>query len=103
MCFCVSVFFVFSFDGFIVGDNGDLLWLELFLLDLLDDIGYMVFMNDIDVIVMGCNMYDMVINFDLWLYVGKWMVVMMCCELVLCYGEELFDGMFVVLFEQLVK
>ncbi|HIE4198173.1 MULTISPECIES: dihydrofolate reductase family protein [Burkholderia] len=99
----VSVFLALSLDGFIAGDNGDLSWLEPFSSDSPDDTGYTALMNDIDVIVMGRNTYDTVINFDPWPYAGKRMVVMTRRELASRHGEEPFDGTLAALLEQLAK
>ncbi|MDI9650922.1 dihydrofolate reductase family protein [Burkholderia cenocepacia] len=99
----VSVFLALSLDGFIAGDNGDLSWLEPFSSDSPDDTGYTALMNDIDVIVMGRNTYDTVINFDPWPYAGKRMVVMTRRELASRHGEEPFDGTLAALLERLAK
>ncbi|WP_320338896.1 MULTISPECIES: dihydrofolate reductase family protein [Burkholderia] len=97
----VSVFLALSLDGFIAGENDDLSWLEPFSSDSPDDTGYTALMNGIDVIVMGRNTYDTVINFDPWPYAGKRMVVMTRRELASRHGEEPFDGALATLLDRL--
>lgn len=97
----VSVFLALSLDGFIAGENDDLSWLEPFSSDSPDDTGYTALINDIDVIVMGRNTYDTVINFDPWPYAGKRMVVMTRRELASRHGEEPFDGALATLLDRL--
>jgi dihydrofolate reductase len=73
----ISVYIATSLDGFIARENGNLDWL----LSGGDgegreDYGYKVFMDTVDVLVMGRNTYDKVLTFGDWPYGTKHVVVL---------------------------
>ncbi|MCP9236026.1 dihydrofolate reductase family protein [Lewinella sp. JB7] len=64
-----TVYIAKSLDGFISGKNGTLDWLESVPNPAQEDMGYSVFMKEIDAIVMGRNTFETVLNFDIdWPY-----------------------------------
>ena len=67
--FTGSVFIATSLDGFIARTDGDIDWL----MDNDDpgDTGYINFMSEIDLLVMGRGTYEKAITFDSWPYSGR--------------------------------
>ena len=61
------VFIATSLDGFIARPDGDIDWL-LQRDDQTEDHGYLAFIADKDVIVMGRGSYEKVLTFDTWFY-----------------------------------
>lgn len=61
------VFIATSLDGFIARPDGDIDWL-LQRDDQSEDHGYLAFIADKDVIVMGRGSYEKVLTFDTWFY-----------------------------------
>ncbi len=78
MTITASVYIATSLDGFIARENGTIDWL----LDANasvspgEDCGYAEFMSTIDVLVMGRNTYEQVVQFEPWPYEGKRVVVL---------------------------
>ncbi|WP_017306042.1 dihydrofolate reductase family protein [Spirulina subsalsa] len=79
----ITSYIATSLDGFIARTNGDLDWLN----DPdysstssdgteIEDYGYQMFMNSVDVMVMGRNTYEVVLSFDFWPYGHKKIVVL---------------------------
>lgn len=58
----LKLFFACSIDGYIAKRNGDVAWLERFS-QMGEDYGYMEFMDDIDVVVIGRKSYEKVLGF----------------------------------------
>ena len=67
--FTGSVFIATSLDGFIARPNGDIDWL----MENGDpgDTGYVNFMSEIDLLVVGRGTYEKALTFDSWPYVGR--------------------------------
>lgn len=67
--FTGSVFIATSLDGFIARSNGDIDWL----MENGDpgDTGYLDFMSEIDLLVMGRGTYEKALTFDSWPYIGR--------------------------------
>ena len=63
------VFIATSLDGFIARPSGDIGWL----IENGDpgDTGYIDFMSEVDLLVMGRGTYEKAITFDSWPYVGR--------------------------------
>ena len=77
----ISVYIATTVDGFIARENGELDWLpgsdgvvEPGLED--EDFGYQVFMDSVDVLVMGRNTYELVISSGFWPYADKRVIVL---------------------------
>lgn len=49
------LYIVVSLDGYIVDENGSVEWLEF--IDSEGDVGYEVFFDNVDIVVMGWMMY----------------------------------------------
>lgn len=88
----VSVFMGLSLDGYIAGENGDLSWLTEIAPDPPEQTGYTAFFDDIDVLVLGRNTYDIVLPFETWPYVGKKVVVLTHRPLEPQHGETAYEG-----------
>ncbi|MBF0286784.1 MAG: dihydrofolate reductase [SAR324 cluster bacterium] len=73
-----SVFIATSLDGFIARTDGSLDWLDKANANVPagEDCGYHVFMESIDVLVMGRNTYEKVRSFGGWPYGSKPVVVL---------------------------
>lgn len=71
-----SVYIATSLDGFIAREDGDLDWLEENGGETAEDYGYQQFMDTVDVLVMGRNTYEKVLNFGEWPYGAKPVVVL---------------------------
>jgi dihydrofolate reductase len=73
-----SVFIAMSLDGFIARKDGSLDWLDSATATAPkgEDCGYQVFMDTVDVLVMGRNTYEKVLTFCEWPYKEKAVVVM---------------------------
>jgi dihydrofolate reductase len=72
-----SVFIATSLDGFIARANGDLDWLTgAQSASTEQDYGYKEFMDTVDTIVMGRNIFELVLTFDTWPYSSKKVVVL---------------------------
>ena len=74
----VSVFIATSLDGFIARENGDIDWLNAANETVTkgEDCGYAVFMESVDVLVMGRNTYEQVLSFGEWPYQNKPVIVL---------------------------
>lgn len=73
----VIVYIVISVDGFIVCNNGGIDWLfSVGDIDSSEDYGYQEFIDLVDVFVMGWNIYELVLFFDLWFYGEKLVFVL---------------------------
>ena len=64
----VSVFIAISLDGFIARPDGDVTWLHKSEKLAGEDYGYEKFMEPVDVIVMGRNSFQKVLEFGDWPY-----------------------------------
>lgn len=73
-----SVFVATSLDGFIARPDGSIDWLDEAnaLMPSGEDCGYGVFMQSIDVVVMGRHTFEQVLTFDAWPYGEKRVVVL---------------------------
>ncbi|NQV15060.1 dihydrofolate reductase [bacterium] len=73
-----SVFIATSLDGFIAGPNGELDWLDAANTSVPDgeDCGFQVFMDSIDVLIMGKKTYEQVMAFAEWPYGSKQVIVL---------------------------
>jgi dihydrofolate reductase len=65
-----SVFIATSLDGFIARENGELDWLDTANATVPEgeDCGFVDFMDNIDVLVMGRKTYEKVLSFGMWPY-----------------------------------
>lgn len=74
----ISAFIAISLDGYIARAQGELDWLEQANARIppSEDCGYLAFMQDIDVLVMGRRTYEKVLTFGAWPYGGKQVIVM---------------------------
>jgi dihydrofolate reductase len=77
----VSVYVATSLDGFIAREDGSLDWLpgadpEKQSGAETEDYGYRVFMDTVDVLVMGRKTYEKVLSFGMWPYEDKRVVVL---------------------------
>ncbi|MFC1523724.1 dihydrofolate reductase family protein [Thermodesulfobacteriota bacterium] len=65
-----SVFIATSLDGYIARENGSLDWLDVAnaIVPEGEDCGYSLFMETIDVLVMGRITYEKVLSFGMWPY-----------------------------------
>ncbi len=81
----ISIFIAQSLDGYIARRDGDLDWLNAEASG--DDYGYSVFVNSVDVIIIGRNTFDKCMSFDSWPYSGTKVIVLTTKELIL--PEEL--------------
>ncbi len=88
----VSVFLGLSLDAYLAGTDGDLSWLSAVASDPPEDTGYQALMDDIDVLVMGRNTYDTVLQFEPWPYQDKHVVVLTHRPLPARHGETAHDG-----------
>lgn len=76
----ISAFIATSLDGFIARPDGSIDWLTNPDYEIPEqDFGYQLFMNSVDVLVMGRNTYEKVLTFDEWPY-GDKPVVVLCHE-----------------------
>ena len=73
-----SVFIAASLDGFIAGENGELDWLDAAnaLVPEGEDCGFQAFFETVDVLIMGRNTFEKVLQFDTWGY-GKTRVIVL--------------------------
>jgi len=78
-----SVYIATSLDGYIARADGGLDWLSLDSLPGDEDYGYRVFMDSVDVLVMGRHTFDTVLTFGDWPYGDKPVVVLTSRELAL--------------------
>lgn len=78
MTLCCSVFIASSLDGFIARQDGAIDWLERAngAVTPGEDCGYAAFMRSVDLLVMGRNTFDKVMEFPQWPYADKpvWVV-----------------------------
>ena len=74
----LSVFIASSLDGYIARENGDIDWLMKFNTKIPDgeDCGYSEFMKSIDILVLGRNTFNKVLEFGEWSYKDKKVIVM---------------------------
>ena len=77
----VSVFIATTLDGYIARENGTLDWLpgaesEIDISSENEDSGFITFMNQIDVLVMGRNTYEFVLSSGQWPYGNKRVIVL---------------------------
>ena len=73
----VSVYIASSLDGCIAGKNGEIDWLHNPAYSLPgEDFGYSDFMQSVDVIAMGKNTFEKVLEFSEWPFAGKRVVVL---------------------------
>lgn len=74
----VSVFIATSLDGFIAREDGAIDWLMEANAGVPagEDCGYSVFMQGVDVLVMGSGTYEQVCRFEPWPYEGKRVIVL---------------------------
>lgn len=73
----ISAFIATSLDGFIARLDGNIDWLTNPDYEIPEqDFGYQLFMNSVDVLVMGRNTYEKVLAFDEWPYGDKHVVVL---------------------------
>lgn len=70
-----SVYIATSIDGYIARKDGSLDWLE-YVHTGNEDYGFKTFMDSIDAVILGRNTYEVVSNFDEWLYKGKRAIVL---------------------------
>jgi dihydrofolate reductase len=80
-----SVFIATSLDGYIARRDGSIDWLEKAnkILPPGEDCGYNIFIESIDIIVMGWNTYDSVRKFDERPYEDKQVIVLTSRQLVI--------------------
>ena len=76
-----SVYIATTLDGFIARENGDLDWLPgsdvgSELQDAGDDFGYSKFIDSVDALIMGRNIYEMVLSSEQWPYGSKRVIVL---------------------------
>lgn len=73
-----SVFIATSLDGYIARDNGDIDWLNEAnqVVPEGEDCGFFVFMEAVDVLVMGRNTFEKVLSFGQWPYGDKPVIVL---------------------------
>ena len=72
-----SLYIAQSIDGFIARPDGDIDWLSQFDDSGGDeDYGYHAFLDTVDVIVMGSGTYEKVLDFDIWPYLDKHVIVL---------------------------
>lgn len=76
-----SVYIATTLDGFIARENGDLDWLpgsygEVDVNAENEDFGYNVFIDSVDVLVMGRNTYELVLSFGPWPYGTQRVIVL---------------------------
>jgi len=73
----VSVYIASSLDGYIAGTKGEIEWLHDPAYALPgEDFGYSDFMQSFDVIAMGKNTFEKVLEFSEWPFAGKRVVVL---------------------------
>lgn len=74
----ISAYIATSLDGFIARKDGNIDWLNKAssVVPSGEDCGFKVFMDSVDVMVMGRNTYDQVVSFDPWPYGKKQVVVL---------------------------
>lgn len=73
----ISAFIATSLDGFIARPDGNIDWLTDPSYDIPEqDFGYQVFMDSVDVLVMGRNTFEKVLTFDEWPYANKPLIVL---------------------------
>ncbi len=73
----ISAFIATSLDGFIARPDGSIDWLTDPDYEIPgQDFGYQIFMNSVDVLVMGRNTYEKVLTFGEWPYGNKPVVVL---------------------------
>ena len=74
----VSVYIATSRDGFIAGNDGALDWLNEANASVPDgeDCGFHVFMDSVEVLIMGRKTYELVLSFGEWPY-GRTPVVVL--------------------------
>jgi dihydrofolate reductase len=70
-----SVFIATSLDGYIARANGDIDWLMAYE-NIDEDYGYRVFMDTVDVLVMGRHSFEKVRTFGAWPYGDTRVVVL---------------------------
>ena len=70
-----SVYIAVTQDGFIAREDGDVEWLEQYSQEN-EDYGYHDFMESVDVLILGRNTFEKVVNFGDWAYGDKTVVVM---------------------------
>jgi len=99
----VSLFLGLSLDGFIAGDDHNLDWLHDALepTDEPEDTGFAAFMASVDVLVIGRNTYDVVLNFTPWPYPAKRVIVLTTRPAESKHGETFYNGPLTSLVEQL--
>jgi dihydrofolate reductase len=74
----ISVFIATSLDGFISRSDGSIDWLTeaQATVPVGEDCGYRAFFNSVDVLIMGRNTFEQVLQFKRWPYTGRKVVVM---------------------------
>lgn len=91
-----SVFIATSIDGYIARKDGDINWLTTFSPPTNEteekDCGFAKFYSSIDVLVLGRNSYQTVLNFDPWPYEGKRVIVLSSTLKSVSKKVELFSG-----------
>lgn len=97
----VSVYIATSLDGFIARDDGSLDWLEGVQEAGGDDYGYGDFMDTVDAVVLGRSTYDAVLQFDLWPFDTKRVLVVTNRPLSPVNGEEAYAGALAPLMDRL--
>ena len=95
-----SVFLAVSVDGYIAREDGSLDWLSVVQKEG-EDYGYKAFSDLVDVLVIGRNTYDTVLDFEQWPYPNKRCVVMTHRPTEALHGEEFFSGAPAALLEKL--
>lgn len=64
-----SIYIATSIDGYIADKNGGIEWLDSIAIPENEDLGYEIFMSNIDALVMGRNTFETVLGFDVeWPY-----------------------------------
>ena len=86
-----SVFIATSLDGFIARNDGSIDWLEAVQVEG-EDYGYADFFAAIDVVVMGKNTWQTVLEFAEWPYAGKRVIVLAHTPGEATHGEVFFSG-----------
>lgn len=98
-----SVYVAVSVDGYIARPGGGIDWLSIVELEG-EDYGYKVFLDSIDVLVVGRKTYDVALGFAGWPYVGKRCVVLTHRPpLASRHGEEFFAGVPRAVVERLAR
>ncbi|HEY7097121.1 MAG TPA: dihydrofolate reductase family protein [Terriglobales bacterium] len=86
-----SIFIATSLDGYIARVDGSIDWLSI--VHPVDEAhGYATFMSSVDTIVIGRRTYETVLEYELWPYSGKRVIVMTHHPAMARHAEEFYSG-----------